>query len=131
MGVAVHNDRAGTHCSEAKVDVMASLAPTLVQDHPPAKQARQVGEGTGYASVRVAGLLSCGGVHCRGQAVLLAFQPLTWMDSRQQGWRRALCLGHHPEGRGLPCQALTYGSARRWPSGSAFLASPASWLRLS
>lgn len=39
MGVAVQNDGAGIHCSEAKVDVMASPAPTLVQDYPPAKQA--------------------------------------------------------------------------------------------
>lgn len=40
-----------------------------------------------------------GSVHCRRQAVLLAFQPLTWMDGRKKEWSGALHLGHHPEGR--------------------------------
>lgn len=64
---------------------------------------------TGCASVRVTGFLFGGGIHCRGQAVLLAFQPLTWMDGRQEGWRGALGLGYHPQGRdpALPGLALT------------------------
>lgn len=107
MGVGgFQTDGAGSHCSEAKLEVMASPAPTLAQG-----QGWQMGEGTGHASVGVAGLLFCVGVHRRGQAILLAFQPLAWIDGKQEGWRGGLVLGPPPRGQGsrLP-RPCTYGS---------------------
>ena len=78
----------------------------------------------GHASVGVTGFLFGGG-HCRGQAVLLAFQTLTWMGGRQEEWRGAMCLGHHPQGRD-PAPHLRISSAMalwvRFSSFSSFLA---------
>lgn len=47
--------------------------------------------------------------------------------------RRPLVHGWRPQQRPgcPPGLSASHGSARRWPSGSAFPASPASWLRLS
>lgn len=84
------------------------------QDRPGKKIAHQM------HLVGVTGLLFCGGIHCRGQAVLLAFQPLTWSENRQAGWRSTLCLGHHPAGRTQLAKAALTDQLSNGPLGPLF-----------